>query len=157
DDDGNTLQRAAEARLSAAYSHEPSGWCTGMHGGGEFCPGKSVTVDFLRAEPVGKAELMSDGSVQREYETPGMEVKESCQCDRNVTSVNKEDFDFESLCVPGRREELDDGTVITILRTYPARDRYEVAEETEDDEKKKYTVTYRELAGLGIKCSGNGM
>ncbi|KAF4748970.1 hypothetical protein FOZ62_000424, partial [Perkinsus olseni] len=159
DDDGNTLQRAAEARLSAAYSHEPSGWCTGMQGGGEFCPGKSVTVDFLRAEPVGKAELMRahDGSAQREYETPGMEVRESCQCDRNVTSVNKEDFDFESLCVPGRREQLDDGTIITILRTYPAKDRYEVAEETEDGEKKKYTVTYRELAGLGIECSGNGM
>ncbi|KAF4668797.1 hypothetical protein FOL46_001814 [Perkinsus olseni] len=157
DDDGNTLQRAAEARLSAAYSHELSGWCTGMQGGGEFCPGKSVTVDFLRAEPVGKAELRSDGSVQREYETPGMEVRESCQCDRNVTSVNKEDFDFESLCVPGRREQLDDGSVITILRTYPAKDRYEVAEETEDGEKKKYTVTYRELAGLGVRCSGNGM
>ncbi|KAF4751971.1 hypothetical protein FOZ62_010790 [Perkinsus olseni] len=60
DDDGNTLQRAAEARLSAAYSHEPSGWCTGVQGGGEFCPGKSVTVDFLRAEPVGKAELMKN-------------------------------------------------------------------------------------------------
>lgn len=117
-----------------------------------------MTVDFLRAEPVGKVDLLRDGSVQREYNTPGMNVKELCRCDRNVTSIAKENFDIESLCVPGRREQLDDGTLLTIVETNPEKDRYEVAEETEDGEKRRHTLSYRELSSiLGVKCSGNGV
>ncbi|KAF4677521.1 hypothetical protein FOL47_000909 [Perkinsus chesapeaki] len=157
DSSGGALQRAASARLAAAYSQQALGWCTGMKGGGEFCPGKSVTVDFLRAEPVGKPVLYKNGSVYREYDTPGMNVKEYCQCDRDLKAIGKEDFDFGSLCVPGRKEKLDDGTVATILRTSPGRNRYEILEEDEDGTSRKRALTYSELADLGFECSGDGM